>query len=303
MLGPTPHRMLLQPSLPAHCVENGESMETAILMKFSDTLRGIGNPVAYYPGLAKVVGGVTSALFLCQINYWGNKGHTGDGWIYKTQEELTTETGLTRSEQETARKNLKKLGVLEEQSARLEHRLYYRVNDDALDALWEATFANAENLHSGTRETSSPEVAKPASVSLTKTTTETTTETTDTATPSFVKTTMDTLESIRGYASTSYGAEAKAIKEMKRLDYTAGEIMDCYVDRKKDSWWKDKPLTMMVVKSAIGEWKKNSRPKRSEGRETFLEANQRIQNDPEFQAKRKAQLDSSREIREEKAKH
>ncbi len=145
-------------------------------MKFSETLRGIGNPVAYYPGLAKIVGGVTSALFLCQINYWGDKGHDGDGWIYKTQEELTEETGLTRREQEGARKSLRGLGILEERNARLEHRLYYRINDDALDALWEAAFANAPNRHSGTRKTAIPEVAKPPPVSLPETTSENTTE-------------------------------------------------------------------------------------------------------------------------------
>ena len=100
-------------------------------MRFSETLHGIGNPVAYYPGLARVVGGVTSALFLCQINFWGDKGHDPDGWIYKTQEDMTNETGLTRTEQETARRNLKKLGILEERHARLEHRLYYRINDNA----------------------------------------------------------------------------------------------------------------------------------------------------------------------------
>ncbi len=77
------------------------------------------------------------------------------------------------------------------------------------------------------------------------------------ATPSFVQFTMDTLESVRGYAPGNYGAEAKAIKEMEKIGYTTVEIIECYVEKKKDVWWKEKPLTMMSVKSAIGEWKKH----------------------------------------------
>jgi len=84
------------------------------------------------------------------------------------------------------------------------------------------------------------------------------------ATPSFVKTTMDTLEGIRKYPPGNYPAEAKAVKAMEKLGYTTAEILACYEDKKKDPWWKEKPLTMMSVKSAIGEWKKhNNGPKMS----------------------------------------
>lgn len=77
---------------------------------------------------------------------------------------------------------------------------------------------------------------------------------------SFVKTTMDTLEGIREYASGNYGAEAKAVKEMEKLGYTTADIMACYQEKKKEPWWKEKSLTMMSVKSAIGEWAKHKGP-------------------------------------------
>ena len=90
-------------------------------------------PVAYHPMLAKAVGGATTGLFLSQLLYWSGKGAALDGWIWKTQADWETETGLTRYEQETARKHLKHQGVLEEQLAGLPAKLYYRVNFDALE--------------------------------------------------------------------------------------------------------------------------------------------------------------------------
>ena len=97
---------------------------------------------------------------------------------------------------------------------------------------------------------------------------------------SFVKTTMDTLEGLRGYPPGNYGAEAKAVKDMGKLGYTTAEIMACYEDKKKDAWWKEKPLTMMSVKSAIGEWKKHQTgPAEPEGAKYTRDA-ERLANRP-----------------------
>ncbi len=78
--------------------------------------------------------------------------------------------------------------------------------------------------------------------------------------PSIIKPTMDTLENIRGYQSTIYGAEAKAIKELQALGYTANEIVQCYVDEQKKPFWADKPLHLMSVKKVIGHWKAQQKP-------------------------------------------
>lgn len=80
-----------------------------------------------------------------------------------------------------------------------------------------------------------------------------------------VKITMDTLEQVRGYVSTRYPAEAKAIKELAKLGYTSTDILECYTEMKKDKFWKDIPLTVMSVKSNIGEWKNNQKPAEPEG--------------------------------------
>ncbi len=93
-------------------------------------------PVGFRPGLARRVGGATAGLFLSQLLYWSEgRGDDPDGWIYKTQAEWSKETALTRREQETGRKYLKAIGVVEEYYSRLDHRQFYRVVWPALIAL------------------------------------------------------------------------------------------------------------------------------------------------------------------------
>lgn len=104
-------------------------------MKLSESLQALGPVVAYYPSLAKIIG-VKECVLVCQLTWWAGKQADPAGWIYKTQEEITNETGLARWEQETARKALKKLKILEEKENRLEHKLFYRINIAEIDALW-----------------------------------------------------------------------------------------------------------------------------------------------------------------------
>ncbi len=92
----------------------------------------LGSPVAYYSIFARVLGGVEEGIFVSQFFYWYGKEHDPEGWTYKTQDDIFEETGLTRRNQETARKQLRNLGVLEEKRAGIPARLYYRLNLDVL---------------------------------------------------------------------------------------------------------------------------------------------------------------------------
>ena len=65
----------------------------------------------------------------------------------KPKKSLEIETGLSRKEQETARKLLREKGVLIETHKRLEHRMYYKIDCEKLDELL-ATLANDTNEHS-----------------------------------------------------------------------------------------------------------------------------------------------------------
>jgi hypothetical protein len=68
--------------------------------------------VGYSPDLARIVGGATIGLFLSQLLFLSDKGHNPDGWVYKSEAEMGKETGLTKREQQTARRKLLSLGVI-----------------------------------------------------------------------------------------------------------------------------------------------------------------------------------------------
>ena len=68
--------------------------------------------VAYSPDLAKAVGGAAIGLFLSQLLFLSDKGANPEGWVYKSEQEMTKETNLTKREQQTARRKLLSLGVI-----------------------------------------------------------------------------------------------------------------------------------------------------------------------------------------------
>lgn len=101
-------------------------------MKPSDVGLDVGHPLALYPDLRPITGSATATILFSQLFYWTGKGTFVDGWIYKTAEEFTKETGLSYTEQVTARKQLVKRGLLEEHYERLDHKMFFRVNIEAL---------------------------------------------------------------------------------------------------------------------------------------------------------------------------
>jgi hypothetical protein len=59
-----------------------------------------------------MVGGATTGLFFSQLLFLSDKGANPDGWVYKSEAEMGTETGLSKREQQTARRKLLSLGVI-----------------------------------------------------------------------------------------------------------------------------------------------------------------------------------------------
>ena len=96
-------------------------------------LQTLDRPIAYQRCLVPIAG-VTGAVLLSQAIYWQGRV-AEDGWFYKTRDEWFEETGLTRYEQEGARKKLKEVGILEERLGGQPARLFYRVNTQVL-ASW-----------------------------------------------------------------------------------------------------------------------------------------------------------------------
>ena len=105
-------------------------------MKLTDFLQDVGRPVAYFPKLKRITGSTTATILLCQFIYWRGKESDGDGWLYKTSEEIEDETGLTYNEQKTARKALVEAGLVQEHYARLDHQLRFKIDLDKINESW-----------------------------------------------------------------------------------------------------------------------------------------------------------------------
>ncbi|BBT89901.1 hypothetical protein WP8W19C02_15210 [Enterobacter cloacae] len=112
----------------------------------SNFLQLVDRPIAFQRSFVRLGVGITGALLLSQIVYWQNRME--GQWFYKTQTDLEEETGLTRYEQEGARKKLVSCGVLEEAKRGIPAKLYFRVNQERLEEL-----LLGENQHAGMGKT------------------------------------------------------------------------------------------------------------------------------------------------------
>lgn len=130
-------------------------------------------PVAYHRAFVSLGAGITGALMLSQAVYWSSRTNNTDGWFYKSQAEWEDETGLTRYEQEGARKKLVKLGLIEERKQGVPCKLFFRICMDVISAS-----LVAENQHPSMRKNHILECGKHAcsDAENPQTITETTTE-------------------------------------------------------------------------------------------------------------------------------
>jgi hypothetical protein len=89
--------------------------------------------VGYSPDLARAVGGATIGLFLSQLLFLSDKGANPEGWVYKSEQEMGKETGLTKREQQTARRKLLSLGVIVIMRGGWKNTYHFRI-------IWEKLF-------------------------------------------------------------------------------------------------------------------------------------------------------------------
>lgn len=106
----------------------------------------LDRPIAFHRCYVTVTQSVTASLMLSQAMYWSlrTKPDSG-GWFYKTMKEWSDETGLTRSEQDTARSKLVKLGLIIEKRAGIPAKLHFKVQQDRLFELLEACNQDCRN--------------------------------------------------------------------------------------------------------------------------------------------------------------
>jgi hypothetical protein len=91
-------------------------------------------PVLYIGGLGGVLG-VHTGVLLSQLLYWHGKGKNKAGWVYKTAADIQAETGLTRSNQETAIAKLRKLNIIDYKLAQTPAKRHFKVNLEVLNRL------------------------------------------------------------------------------------------------------------------------------------------------------------------------
>lgn len=92
----------------------------------------LDRPIAFQRVFVSIGVGIGGALMLSQAVYWSKRTKNADGWFYKTQEEWEEETGMTRTEQERARKALCAVGVMNEKRRGIPAKLFFRVDFDEL---------------------------------------------------------------------------------------------------------------------------------------------------------------------------
>lgn len=93
----------------------------------------LDRPIAFNRSFVDLGVGITGALMLSQCVYWSTRTKNSDGWFYKSRDEWLEETGLTRREQETARKRLCDKGYIEESKRGVPCRVFFKLNREALE--------------------------------------------------------------------------------------------------------------------------------------------------------------------------
>jgi hypothetical protein len=98
--------------------------------------------VGYSPDLARAVGGATIGLFLNQLLFLSDKGANPEGWVYKSEQDMGRETGLTKREQQTARRKLLSLGVMAIERRGFKFTYHFKV-------IWERLYQVIEQFQRG----------------------------------------------------------------------------------------------------------------------------------------------------------
>jgi hypothetical protein len=108
-----------------------------------------GRPIAFHRCFVKVTGSVHAALMLSQAIYWLNPERQGqsrgkdNGWFWNSRDEWEAELGLSRWEQETARKQLRHTKFWLERDKRLEHKIFFSIDFVELEKALEQAAASA----------------------------------------------------------------------------------------------------------------------------------------------------------------
>jgi len=98
-----------------------------------------GKVIAYHANLGHVLGSAKAGILASQLLFWSQQDIVDEeGWFYRTQDKLREETALSRAELDSARKQLRSFGILEEKRCGEHGKLHYRMNWIILGLLLDA---------------------------------------------------------------------------------------------------------------------------------------------------------------------
>lgn len=138
-------------------------------VKLSEALLGLGHAIPYYPRLAELLDSQNAAILLAQLFFWTQYESDDDGWVKKSSTEIGQSTGLGRHKLDAARKRLDEVNVVETHKNGEHATLHYKINWEALEALWagspslpeDATLCRKPANHfADNRQTTTPETGK-----------------------------------------------------------------------------------------------------------------------------------------------
>ena len=102
-------------------------------MKVKDGLsKALVRPVAFYPVLAGLCGSIAAGVILSQAVYWSERTTLPGEWFYKAAREWQQETGLTRHQQESARRLLREQPFWQEKLQGVPATLHFRLDREGL---------------------------------------------------------------------------------------------------------------------------------------------------------------------------
>lgn len=237
--------------------------------------RMFARSIAFHPEFVKLTGSVVAAVMLSQAVYWSQRTNDSAGWFYKTMEEWEEETGLKRSEQETARKHLRKMDFWQEElrKANGAPTLHFRINASRF----------AETLQTHLLDSSKSDLSKSSKSNcgipanpITETTTETTTKSTNiykgakrpkAAPHPMTQSIIDAYIKALGYTpsqETMTRHVAPTAKEIAKREITPEQIEQTYAIMADEEFWKDKTISLSKVLDRIEKTKATIR-NRKEG--------------------------------------
>ncbi len=190
-------------------------------------------PIAYYPLYRQLTGSTTGGVLLSQLMYWLSKKDK----IHKTDEEIKSETLLTKKELENAKKLIKKLEFIIVTREGIPAKTFYEIDWDK----WVTCLTQSgckDSTKGGNCDTPKGETNNDISK---ETTTETTTETKKT-----IKKIIDYLNLV---ADTNFKPATKKTQILIEARFKEGFDLDDFlsvINKKTNQWKEDKKMCVYL---------------------------------------------------------